>query len=130
MGATIVAGNVSGDGVVVSPLKSVVTAPGVVHFHGPFPYREEINFASEAEETKYHLTMLEKTIIAEGHDKIAAIILETVVGANGVIMYPEGYLAGVRALCDKYGIFDLRRSHGWFRSYRRWVRYPELGRIP
>ena len=42
-----------------------------------------------------------------GHNNVAAIILETVVGANGVIIYPEGYLKGVRELCDKYGIFMI-----------------------
>lgn len=131
-GATIVAGNVSGDGRRFSA-EIGGNAPGVVHFHGPFPYREEINFASEAEETKYHLTMLEKTIIAEGHDKIAAIILETVVGANGVIMYPEGYLAGVRALCDKYGIFMIcdevmagfGRTGEWF-AIQNWGVSPDM----
>ena len=70
-GATITAGNVSGDGRRFSA-EIGGNAPGVIHFFGPFPYREEINFASEADETKYYLQMLEKTIIAEGHDKIAA----------------------------------------------------------
>ena len=77
--------------------------------------------------------MLEKTIIAEGHDKIAAIILETVVGANGVIIYPEGYLQGVRDLCDKYGIFMIcdevmagfGRTGEWF-AVQNWGVSPDM----
>ena len=35
---------------------------------------------------------------------MAAILMESIVGANGVILPPDGYMEGVRALCDKYGI--------------------------
>jgi len=50
------------------------------------------------------LSMLEEQIMCEGPDTIAAILLETIVGANGVFLHPVGYLEGVRALCDKYNI--------------------------
>ena len=40
----------------------------------------------------------------EGAATVAAIIIETIVGTNGVLVPPAGYLPGVRALCDKYGI--------------------------
>lgn len=43
-------------------------------------------------------------MVAEGTDKIAAIILETIVGTNGILMPPDGYLRGVRELCDEFGI--------------------------
>lgn len=105
-GATIVAGNVSGD-----PRRFSAeiggSAPGVIHFFGPFAYREEIEFESEAAMTEYYLKMLRKQIIAEGTKSIAAIILETVVGANGVILPPAGYLQGIRDLCDEFGIFMI-----------------------
>ena len=42
--------------------------------------------------------------MVEGASTIAAIILETVVGTNGILVPPPGYLAGVRALCDEHGI--------------------------
>ena len=42
--------------------------------------------------------------MVEGPDTIAAIILETVVGTNGILVPPDGYLAGVRELCDRHGI--------------------------
>merc|ERR1712050_194621 len=50
------------------------------------------------------LQMLEEQIITEGPETIAAIMLETIVGANGVFLHPSGYLEGVRALCDRYNV--------------------------
>merc|ERR1712110_1336824 len=50
------------------------------------------------------LQMLEEQIITEGPETIAAIMMETIVGANGVFLHPSGYLEGVRAICDKYNI--------------------------
>lgn len=50
------------------------------------------------------LQALEEQILVEGPTSIAAIMLETVVGAGGVLVPPEGYMQGVRALCDKYNI--------------------------
>ena len=47
---------------------------------------------------------LEQTIIFEGPKTIGAILIESVVGTNGILVPPKGYLEGVRALCDKYGI--------------------------
>ena len=47
---------------------------------------------------------LEKQMHFEGTDNIAAVIMESIVGANGVILPPKGYMEGVRKLCDKYGI--------------------------
>ena len=76
----------------------------VVHFFGPYAYRSAFHSASEEEETARALEHLEQTIILEGASTIGAIILETVVGTNGVLVPPPGYLPGGRALCDKYGI--------------------------
>jgi len=50
------------------------------------------------------LQALEEQILVEGPTTCAAIMLETVVGAGGVLVPPDGYMQGVRALCDKYGI--------------------------
>src|SRR5262249_47365860 len=47
---------------------------------------------------------LEEVIMYEGPQTIAAFILEPVVGTNGILIPPDGYLQGVRAICDKYGI--------------------------
>jgi taurine--2-oxoglutarate transaminase len=76
----------------------------VAHFFGPYPYRSAFHSATPEEETQRALEHLEQVIVLEGASTIAAIILETVVGTNGVLVPPPGYLAGVRALCDTYGI--------------------------
>ena len=45
-------------------------------------------------------------MLDEHHDEIAALVLEPLVqGAAGMLMQPEGFLRGVRALCDHYGVF-------------------------
>ena len=51
--------------------------------------------------------MIEEVIQLEGPQTIAAFILETVVGTNGILIPPDGYMQGVRALCDKYGILMI-----------------------
>ncbi|APB00373.1 Taurine--2-oxoglutarate transaminase [Nocardia seriolae] len=77
---------------------------GVVHFFGPFLYRSQFHSTTEAEETERALQHLEQTIAFEGPSTIAAIILESVPGTAGIMVPPPGYLAGVRELCDRYGI--------------------------
>ena len=76
----------------------------VAHFFGPYLYRSAFHAADDAEEGQRALEHLEQVIVLEGARTIAAIIIETVVGTNGVLVPPPGYLAGVRALCDTYGI--------------------------
>lgn len=76
----------------------------VSRFFGPYPYRSPFYAQSPEEETERALEHLEQSIVLEGADSIAAVILETVVGTNGVLVPPPGYLEGLRALCDKYGI--------------------------
>ena len=78
--------------------------PGVVHFWGPYPYRSAFHSTSQEEETQRALQHLADTIMVEGGHTIAAIVLETVVGTNGILVPPPGYLQGVRALCDEHGI--------------------------
>jgi taurine--2-oxoglutarate transaminase len=77
---------------------------GVVHFMGPYLYRSPFGCQTEAEESRAALAHLRQVIELEGPATIAAIFLETVVGTNGVLLPPEGYLAGVRELCDEFGI--------------------------
>ncbi len=78
--------------------------PNVVHFIGPNPYRSPFDSSDPADETRRALAHLEFIVNFENPKKVAAILLETVVGSNGVIVAPPGYLAGVRALCDRHGI--------------------------
>ena len=76
----------------------------VVHFFGPYAYRSPFHAASPEQETERALAHLEQTIILEGASTIGAIIIESVVGTNGVLIPPPGYPPGVRELCDRYGI--------------------------
>ena len=97
-------------------------ARGHVHFFGPFEYRSEFWSDSPEQESERALHHLERIIEVEGPSSIAAILLETVPGTAGVLVPPPGYLAGVRALCDRYGIvliFDevmcgFGRTGEWF----------------
>ncbi|MFW0788389.1 aspartate aminotransferase family protein [Gordonia sp. CPCC 205333] len=77
---------------------------GVVRFDGPFLYRSVFHAENEAQECERALEHLERTVAMEGPDTIAAIILESVPGTAGIMVPPPGYLAGVRRICDRYGI--------------------------
>ncbi len=79
-------------------------AEGVVHFFGPYLYRTEFHATTEEEECERALAHLEQKIVMEGPSTIAAVVLESIPGTAGIMIPPPGYLAGVRALCDKYGI--------------------------
>jgi taurine--2-oxoglutarate transaminase len=108
-------------------------AYGHVHFFGPYLYRTPFWAESEAEECKRALEHLEEVIKFEGPNTIAAILIESVVGTAGVLIPPVGYLAGVRALCDKYGIIWIAdevmsgfgRTGKWF-AYQHSTVSPDL----
>ena len=94
--------------------------PGFIKFDGPYAYRapKACKFNSEEEVTAFYLELLENQFLYEGPDQIAAIFLETVVGSNGILIPPKGYLEGVRALCDKYNIVMVcdEVMAGWYRT--------------
>ena len=76
---------------------------------------------------------LEDVIQAEGPQTIAAVFLETVVGTNGVLIPPDGYLQGVREICDRHGILmvcdevmvGFGRTGRWF-AVDHWDVVPDL----
>jgi taurine--2-oxoglutarate transaminase len=80
------------------------SVPGLIKFWNPYLYRSSFHATTEAEERDRALEHLRATVVAEGPQHVAAIILESVVGTNGVLVPPDGYLHGVRALCDEHGI--------------------------
>jgi taurine--2-oxoglutarate transaminase len=106
---------------------------GVVHYWGPYPYRSAFHSATPEQESERALQHLRDMIMVEGAQTIAAIILETVVGTNGVLVPPEGYLAGVRAICDEFGIVMIAdevmagfgRCGEWF-AIDHWGVAPDL----
>jgi len=78
--------------------------PGIVKFWGPYTYRSQFWSQNDAEESERALKHLEDVIMVEGANNVAAILLETVVGTNGILVPPPGYLKGVREICDRTGI--------------------------
>ncbi len=102
--------------------------PGVVHvldpYHGP---------GRQADTAEESLRYLEETIELEGPGSIAAFILEPVTGTNGVLIPPDGYLKGVRELCDRYGIVMIAdeimsgfgRTGEWF-AVNHWGVVPDI----
>lgn len=92
--------------------------PGFIKFNTPYLYREIVDFGSEEEAAKYYLTKLREQIIYENPDNIAAIVMETITGSNGVIIPPKDYLPGVRKLCDEFGILMIcdEVMAGWGRT--------------
>ena len=104
---------------------------GTVKFFGPFLYRSEFAANSEAEECERALRHLQRTIELEGPGTIAAIVLETVPGTAGIMPYPDGYLAGVRALCDTHGIvFVLDEVMAGFGRTGAWLALDHYGVTP
>ena len=102
--------------------------PGVVHVLDPYHLgRDEPDDAATA------LAYLEETVRLEGPATIAAFFLETVTGTNGILVPPDGYLAGVRELCDRYGILlvadevmaGFGRTGQWF-AVDHWGVVPDL----
>ncbi len=111
--------------------------PGVVHFLDPYRYRSTFHRTnpniSEADFAQDYLNHLEEIILYEGPETIAAILMESVTGTNGVIIPPQGYMQGVRALCDKYGIVMIAdevmagfgRTGKWF-AVQHWDVTPDM----
>ena len=110
---------------------------GVVHFLDPYRYRSTFHRTnpniSEADFCQDYLNHLEEIILYEGPATIAAVLMESVTGTNGIIIPPEGYMAGVRALCDRYGILMIAdevmsgfgRTGKWF-GVDHWNVVPDL----
>jgi taurine---2-oxoglutarate transaminase len=111
--------------------------PGVVHFLDPYRYRSTFHRTNpdlaEEEFTHDYLNHLEEIIQFEGPETIAAVLIESVSGTNGVVIPPAGYLQGVRALCDKYDILMINdevmsgfgRTGKWF-AVDHWNVVPDI----
>jgi taurine--2-oxoglutarate transaminase len=102
--------------------------PGVVHVLDPYHGVER-----GWESTHQSLATLEEVMQLEGPQTIAAFILETVTGTNGILIPPDGYMQGVRQLCDKHGILMIAdevmagfgRTGEWF-AVDHWNVKPDL----
>ena len=102
--------------------------PGIIHI--PHPHHGLQRGTDSAEKA---LADLEEIIMLEGPQTIAGILLETVTGTNGIHVPPEGYLEGVRALCDTHGILLIAdevmsgfgRTGEWF-AVDHWGVVPDI----
>jgi taurine--2-oxoglutarate transaminase len=76
---------------------------------------------------------LEEVLQYEGPQNVAAVILETIVGTNGIIVPPDGYLQSIREVCDRHGILlicdevmaGFGRSGKWF-ACEHWDVVPDI----
>lgn len=104
---------------------------GTVHFFGPFLYRSQFHATDEATECERALAHLRSTIEFEGPNTIAAIVLESIPGTAGIMVPPPGYLAGVRELCDQYGIvFIADEVMAGFGRTGAWFALDHFGVVP
>lgn len=104
-GSTLGSGNLSGD-----PRRFALEHPaatGFVKFQDPYVYRSDIPFKNDQEASAYYINKIKEQIAYEGAVNIAAIFVESITGANGVIIPPDGYLQGIRKICDENGILMI-----------------------
>src|SRR5262247_269940 len=102
--------------------------PGVVHVLDPYH-----GIARGWDTAAASLAMIDEVIQLEGPHTIAAFILESVTGTNGVLVPPDGYMQGVRELCTKYGILMIcdevmagfGRTGEWF-AIDHWKVVPDI----
>jgi taurine--2-oxoglutarate transaminase len=102
--------------------------PGIIHV--PHPYHGIQRGTDSAADA---LAQLEEIIMLEGPQTIAGFVMETVTGTNGILVPPDGYLEGVRALCDKHGILlicdevmsGFGRTGAWF-AVDHWKVVPDI----
>lgn len=107
--------------------------PGVVKFWGPYPYRSAFHSENEQQECERALQHLDDVLMVEGAANVAAIIIESVVGTNGILVPPDGYLQGIRERCDRHGIVMIvdevmagfGRCGEWF-AFQKWGVAPDL----
>src|SRR5438105_4189385 len=103
--------------------------PGFIQVAAPYPYRWQGNQecgigAAEA---------VEKAILAEGPETVAAVIAEPVMGAGGVIVPPESYFPKLRQICDQYDVLLIAdevitgfgRTGRWF-ALGHWDVEPDI----
>ena len=103
-GSTFGAGSLTGE-----PRRQALEpgVPGFAKFFDPYIYRDDLPFKSEEEASAFYVRKLREQVIYEGADNVAAIVMETITGSNGVIIPPKGYLPGVRKICDVFGIMMI-----------------------
>ena len=105
--------------------------PGVVHFFGPYPYRCPFGSRDEDDCGLKTLEVLKTQLMLDNPKSIAAIIMEPIVGTDGIIIPPKNFMQGVRHLCDENGILLVidEVMSGWGRT-GKWFGIDHYGIVP
>lgn len=103
-GVTVAAGGLTSTPANTAHFDAPLDALGIVHTDAPFYYRESLDGETEEQFVDRIVGNLEKLILEEGPETIAAMICEPVTGASGVIVPPAGYYEKVLAVLRKYDI--------------------------
>lgn len=104
-GATYATSTAGGD-----PRKFAIDSqqsPNFIHVENPYFYRCPWNSKTAEECSEYASAALERTVLYEGPNSIAAIMLEGESGSSGCIKFPPGYWEKVKEIADKYGILTI-----------------------
>jgi taurine--2-oxoglutarate transaminase len=107
--------------------------PGVIRAFDPYEYRCSFGQTTCNGCKMFCLSHIEEMIMYEGAQNIAAVFIESVTGTNGLIVPPDGYMQGLRAICDKHGILmicdevmaGLGRTGTWF-AVDNWNVTPDI----
>jgi taurine--2-oxoglutarate transaminase len=106
--------------------------PGVVRMFDPYTYRCPAGHPDPCPVCSGG-PHLEEILQYEGAHTVAAVILETVTGTNGIIVPPDGYLQSIREVCDRHGIVlicdevmaGFGRTGKWF-AVDNWDVVPDI----
>jgi len=107
--------------------------PGCFHIPAPYTYRNPFNETDPERLAQLCLQALEDEIAFQGANTIAALIMEPILGAGGVIPPHESFMPGVRKICDQHGILLIAdevitafgRTGSWTGS-RHWGVKPDF----
>ncbi|HEY8952005.1 MAG TPA: aminotransferase class III-fold pyridoxal phosphate-dependent enzyme [Candidatus Dormibacteraeota bacterium] len=100
--------------------------PGVIRVLDPWRWAR-----GEPEPVAEHLAYIEEVMQYEGPHTIAAFIMETVTGTNGILIPPDGYLEGIRELCTRHGIVMIcDEVMAGFGRTGRWFAVDHWGVVP
>ncbi|HET7082553.1 MAG TPA: aminotransferase class III-fold pyridoxal phosphate-dependent enzyme [Candidatus Limnocylindria bacterium] len=100
--------------------------PGIIRVLDPWRWAK-----GEPEPVEEHLAYIEEVMQYEGPHTIAAFIMETVTGTNGILIPPDGYLEGIRELCTRHGIVMIcDEVMAGFGRTGRWFAVDHWGVVP
>jgi taurine---2-oxoglutarate transaminase len=76
----------------------------IARFFAPYSYRSPFSASSPEEESARGIEHIERVLLHEDPRRVAAVLIEPVVGSNGIVVYPDAYLPALRELTAKHGI--------------------------